>query len=248
MLQAYRPGVTFSGSARADQLVRVGGDLARLAALGLRFVEVGVEAGSARALARYGKGNTVDQNLEAVRQLQRAGVDIALDFIMFYPDAVVDDLRDNLDFLRRAGLTELLPHDHYYTYLTPYVGTPLRPFYEEMLGGERFPLDDLPVPDELFVEDDVRRVFRRFVRDFAPTRAHVARLIETVEPAALRARTNAPELAQRLRLEAITLRHVPFLALAALCDGDDDSVAEIERWVDELGEVADSLDEVLAAA
>ena len=66
---------------------------------------LGIESGSNRQLIRYNKGVTVDDNILAINLLRQIGLDIDVGFIMFDTEMNLNDLRENLDFLERSGLS-----------------------------------------------------------------------------------------------------------------------------------------------
>jgi radical SAM superfamily enzyme YgiQ (UPF0313 family) len=129
-LERRLPGVTWSASSTVGMLLKVAADLPALRRSGLRMVEMGIEAGSQRQLRFLNKQATVAQNLAAVRALQRHGIAIGVDFIMFYPDQTLEELRENLSFLRQADLTLQEDTGHLFNTLVLYPGTPIRDLYE----------------------------------------------------------------------------------------------------------------------
>lgn len=216
MFAAQFPQLTWSFSARVDDLARLGDDtIGTLTRQGLVFVETGIESGSQAMLDRMNKNVSVAENYAAIELLKRHDLYLGLDFILFLPDETPEQLRESLDWLRAAGLTEFLPHDHFYTFLLPYPGTPLRDDYERLFGVE-FPVDVLPEPDDYFLDPRTRRVFKHFIRDFRPLREQLPDLVNLVDRAALDLAATEPERAQRLRLEAMSLRNLPYRVLDAL--------------------------------
>lgn len=75
---------------------------------GLQNILVGLESGKNESLKRLNKYTTVEDNENALRVLRGAGIEPNVGFIMFEPDSTVDDLRINLDFLKRNRLLETL--------------------------------------------------------------------------------------------------------------------------------------------
>lgn len=80
-----------------------------LADAGLRHILVGLESGKDSSLRRMNKMTTVAQNEAAVRILRKHGIEPNIGFIMFEPDATLEDIRVNFDFLRRNDLLKNLP-------------------------------------------------------------------------------------------------------------------------------------------
>jgi hypothetical protein len=98
------PQIRFT--ARADLIVRGRWALPRLAALGVQSVELGIESGSPSALARFNKQVSVEENASAIRALKAHGIGVGVDFIMFDPDTLPEELDANLVFLAAQGLAE----------------------------------------------------------------------------------------------------------------------------------------------
>jgi radical SAM superfamily enzyme YgiQ (UPF0313 family) len=97
------PELTFSFTARADQIVVATDKLGFLAEHGCRSIEVGVESGSDHSLKRMDKGTSVATNAEAIDLLRANGIFVNLDFIMFEPGAEIEDLEMNVAFLKEKG-------------------------------------------------------------------------------------------------------------------------------------------------
>lgn len=80
-----------------------------LAEAGLRHILIGLESGRDSSLQRMNKMTTVAQNEEAIRVLRKHGIEPNIGFIMFEPDATLEDIRDNFEFLKRNDLLKNLP-------------------------------------------------------------------------------------------------------------------------------------------
>ncbi len=83
--------------------------IAALADAGLRHMLIGLESGRDSSLQRMNKMTTVAQNEAAVRILRKHGIEPNIGFIMFEPDANLEDIRVNFEFLRRNELLNNLP-------------------------------------------------------------------------------------------------------------------------------------------
>jgi radical SAM superfamily enzyme YgiQ (UPF0313 family) len=242
MFAARFPELTWSFSGRVDDLRRLGEPaLAKLVTQGLRAVEVGFESGSQEMLDRLGKRVKVQENYDAVAMLQRLDLDMLIDFILFLPDETPEQLRESLTFLRRTGLTDYLPHDHFFTHLVQYPSTPLRVHYEKLFDVQ-FSKDVLPEPDDLFEHPGTKQIYKFFVVEFQPMAARLRRIIEAVDAAAIAFRESDAKLAQYLRIEAVSLRHLPFQVLDALIDHHEgatllDAVPWLARFHDHIGEL-----------
>ncbi len=101
--------------ARADFIAANEPIIAEWATLGLKAVFVGLEASTDDELAWMNKESSVDQNLEAIRVLQRHGVDVYGSLIP-HPDYTVKDWERLRAFIRRSGL--------YYVNISPFVPFP----------------------------------------------------------------------------------------------------------------------------
>lgn len=75
-----------------------------LADAGLRHILIGLESGKDSSLKRMNKMTTVAQNEEALRILRKHGIEPNVGFIMFEPDATLEDIRVNFEFLKRNDL------------------------------------------------------------------------------------------------------------------------------------------------
>ncbi len=76
---------------------------------GLRHMLIGLESGSDHSLRRLNKMTTVTENERALRILRKHGIEPNIGFIMFEPDASLEDVRINFEFLRRNDLLRNLP-------------------------------------------------------------------------------------------------------------------------------------------
>lgn len=75
---------------------------------GLQNILVGLESGKDESLKRLNKYTTVADNENALRVLREAGIEPSVGFIMFEPDSTINDLKINLEFLKRNALLETL--------------------------------------------------------------------------------------------------------------------------------------------
>ena len=102
-----RNGIAFDAidfSCRVNDVIR-NRDIFELAkVVGLRTVFIGVESGVQRILDIYQKGSTVEQNLEAIKILREIGADVKMEFIFFNPWMTYNEVKENLTFLKKAGI------------------------------------------------------------------------------------------------------------------------------------------------
>jgi hypothetical protein len=82
--------------------------IAALTDAGLRQILIGLESGKDESLRRMNKMTTVAQNENALCILRKHGIEPNVGFIMFEPDSSLEDLRVNLEFLKRNGLLKRL--------------------------------------------------------------------------------------------------------------------------------------------
>lgn len=83
--------------------------LARCRAHGLISIYVGVESGSPAGLATLNKRVTVEQNLAALRTLKDSGLGYDMGFMLLDPDTTIEELQENLKFLRKVATLGGLP-------------------------------------------------------------------------------------------------------------------------------------------
>jgi len=70
---------------------------------GLRRTFIGIESGSQKVLKEhFTKGTTPKINLTAINRAERAGVDVLVEFIMFNPFVTLEQIEENLSFLKAA--------------------------------------------------------------------------------------------------------------------------------------------------
>jgi len=69
---------------------------------GLRRVLLGIESGSQTMLDRFKKGTTVEQNVKALEILSRLDLYVSPGFIMFDDQTTVEELQENIRFLKVA--------------------------------------------------------------------------------------------------------------------------------------------------
>ncbi len=77
--------------------------LARCQARGLLSVYVGVESGSPSGLVTLNKRVTVEQNLAALTTLKSSGLSYDMGFMLLDPETTIQELQDNLSFLREVA-------------------------------------------------------------------------------------------------------------------------------------------------
>jgi len=110
-------GITFGIETRANDVTP--GLMRELVKAGLTRLLLGIESGRPAVLNRLGKRTTVGRNEQAIATVREAGLEPEIGFIMFDAASTLDDIVQNLEFLRRNRLLDrlgrtanLLYHDH----------------------------------------------------------------------------------------------------------------------------------------
>lgn len=110
-------GITFGMECRANDLTP--GLMRTLVDAGLTSLLLGIESGGINILQRLGKHTSITQNEAAIATVREAGLEPEIGFIMFDALSTLDDITENLDFLLRNQLLQilgrtanLLYHDH----------------------------------------------------------------------------------------------------------------------------------------
>ena len=95
--------IKFSFECRADEVDK---DLfKRLMEAGLDAVFIGLESGCQSQLDRFTKGTTVEQNRKAIEIVRELGLKMDVGFIMFDPYVTVEELEQNMRFIRELELS-----------------------------------------------------------------------------------------------------------------------------------------------
>ncbi len=110
-------GIVFGMETRANDITP--GLIRELVNAGLTRLLLGIESGRPDVLRRLGKHTSVACNERAVAIVREAGLEPDIGFIMFDAASTLDDIAQNLKFLERNGLLDLLGrtvnllcHDH----------------------------------------------------------------------------------------------------------------------------------------
>lgn len=72
---------------------------------GLREIFIGVESGCKEQINRYQKFVTAQKNQRAVELLTKIGIDLDIGFIFFDPFVTLKDLRENINFIKKVGIS-----------------------------------------------------------------------------------------------------------------------------------------------
>ena len=95
--------VGFSFEERSDSVIKNKDLFRELKKAGLRRVFLGLESGDVNTLKRYKKGNNPEQHLEAIDFLQQIGVEVSTGFILFDPFKSIENLKEEISFLRELA-------------------------------------------------------------------------------------------------------------------------------------------------
>ena len=110
--------IAFAIKARPDAVDRE--IFQALKRLGLFRVFLGIEAGTPTALKQLGRRQTVEQNEQALEVMNALDIHTAFNLLIFNPDSTLEDVADNVAFLRKH------PHNPMNFCRTEiYAGTPL---------------------------------------------------------------------------------------------------------------------------
>jgi|GEM_PF-413786 len=116
------PKVSFSVLCRAGDVEAP--LFAFLKAAGLKTVFVGFESGVNRALNSFGKMTDFSDNLRAASVIKQLGLKCYPGFIMFDPYTTLDEVRQNLEFVKKLeGDGDLIEIDDLFNSLQPFIGT-----------------------------------------------------------------------------------------------------------------------------
>ena len=127
------PNIRFSFATRSDQVIRGETYIKGMASLGVATIELGIENGSQRILNRYNKKTTLSDNQLALNILKESSIEYAVDYIFFDHYTDLDDIGDNIEFLKQTGLWGYYP-PVVYSSLTLYPGTVVAKRWEENEG------------------------------------------------------------------------------------------------------------------
>ena len=161
--------IGFSFATRADQIIRNGSDYLRyFKDNGCYSIELGVESGSNNMLKRFCKNTTADQNKLAIKMIREQGIYVAVDYILFDPETSVEELKENVIFMKSANI-----FGHYppilFNRIKPYPGTK----FTEQYGY---------ISDEnYFKNKDVKDIYECLQKYKEELHRRIARLMDIIE-------------------------------------------------------------------
>lgn len=98
---------------------------------GLARVFVGIESGVQSVLDRFKKGTTVEENMNAINTLRRAGITWDAGFILYDPEMTFEEFKENVSFLRSTAMYRYPAATLLLNGLTLYPGTPVESALKE---------------------------------------------------------------------------------------------------------------------
>ncbi len=146
---------SFAFLTRPDQVVKGERYFPALRQAGLRYVSVGIESGSDASLVRMVKQTGVEVNRRALEILHNNDVAAQVEFIMFEPGSLLEDLQANLHFIEQQGLFGYFP-PLIFGRLLLMPGTPARSQIEHERGLHGSIHETLPYD---FVDPQVTEIF-----------------------------------------------------------------------------------------
>jgi len=84
-----------------------------LAQSGCKLICYGIESGSQMILDRMRKQTTVEQNLEAIKMAQKAGIIVAGYFLLGFPGETKETIQETIDFVERSNIDQA----QFYTFI-----------------------------------------------------------------------------------------------------------------------------------
>lgn len=95
---------------------------------GCECIQLGIESGAPRTLARLGKNSTPDQAIRVATWIREAGIHLSIYLISDIPGETTEDIRETANLIRT-----IRPHDGYVSPLAYYPGTRL--FHDAVTSG-----------------------------------------------------------------------------------------------------------------
>ena len=196
---------------------------------GLREVFIGIESGAKEQVKRYKKASTAHRNSIVLDVLDELGITYDIGFIMFDPEMNIQELTDNISFLKDTGLNK---HDARMTKsLRIEPGTPLVKEYsdKEMISGT-LDIDNLIYPYRWkhSQTQDVYEIYSEWERELSDE-------VYTIQ-ASTRGEIDSEELRKERRFMLGLIRETELSALeyitTQISNGLEVNKAELQRLQD----------------
>lgn len=183
----YKLNVPFLFATRANQLILAKDNISLIKKYGCLSIEVGIENGSNAILKRYNKKTTVEQNIEAVKLLNENKINMSVDFIAFDDETSIEELKENIDFIKKAGLWGYYSV-FLYNKIIPYEGTK----YFEKIQKDNYVIKNL----------SVEKIYNKLM-DFALNKQ------KTLDEIYLKI-NDIPEKTIQQKLDFVTVKTIPY--------------------------------------
>jgi len=120
--------IVWAGSSRADTIIKYGiSNLKKIKEYGCSLICIGCESGNNRVLQLLkANSTTVEQNKEAIRLLNIAGIKVSISMMIGTPSETYEEMKDSLDFIRNSDIVA-----GSVCITTPYPGTVLYKMCED---------------------------------------------------------------------------------------------------------------------
>ncbi len=79
-----------------------------LVSSGFNSILIGVESGSSKLLGQLSKGSTLNRSERAITICRNFNIEPEIGFLMFIPDSILSDIRENFEFLQKNRLLNRL--------------------------------------------------------------------------------------------------------------------------------------------
>ena len=136
---------------------------------GLAVLFVGIESGSPKQLKRYGKAASIKENEEAIKIVEKCGIWTIPGFIMLDPLVTIEEIKDNLAFLKLTGMDKRITYP-----LKTYIPMSGSPYTQELIDqGLVDPESYLPdrlAYEYLFNDKNVADILKR-IKDWEGSQA-----------------------------------------------------------------------------
>ena len=138
LIKEQAPGIVFGFETRVNDIQE--SSLALLSEAGLRYIFLGIESGSQRWLDRVKKNIRVTDSIKALQLCRRHGLNISTGFIMFAPFSNLEDIAENLRFLKEQELLHTPTTTCHVLYHPTFIswGHPLYRMIRQKTGSEYF--------------------------------------------------------------------------------------------------------------
>jgi radical SAM superfamily enzyme YgiQ (UPF0313 family) len=193
---------------------------------GLREVFIGIESGAKHQVSRYKKASTAERNIRAIKKLKNLNIQTDIGFIMFDPFVTIEELKFNIQFIKKAGI---FSHPSRLTKALRI--QPQTSFSETYLNSNKqnLNLNNICYPYK-FEHSNVSNVYRKF-RAFELTHLDYCTLVQGASKGEVQNESTRLKLRNYLgTLRAIDLMYLEACVIAETEGNlDSDKLSEIEE-------------------